>query len=209
MVFQSPTMKIDSKTTHDLFNQRLKELIRNVPLSANDIIKNEARLLLSKIMVKMKPRKAVLSKERIPKAVQFAYNQGFNDKRATRAFKYRGKWKHLDNAGKEKLIKDQIKKIGWFSAGFIGSGNPLNATVAEFVKRQKGEGETKITGDGRKWRVLITNKTRFIAHSPKMYRFAIDIINTMIAARAKLMKGNLRAIMKGRQKYRIPAEASK
>ena len=195
------------------FEQTLAKLIREVPLDAGKVIMNESRLLVEDLVDRTKPVVGKLKKRikgtvlraMIPsKSPAASSTVSIPAYRAARSKQQKAPVLVVP-AAIRKLIAEQSKHIGWFAAGWLGSGNPLGAKkgVPGNVKKHPGQGKTQVIKIPFKTRVTVTNASRFIDHIPGLKRKMVQILNAAFKTRAYKMQKNLNMIRGGVKKYKV------
>jgi hypothetical protein len=208
----------------DALNRKVRELIRNTELNADDVMRNEARLLVEELVKRTKPKSRSKLAARIIRDYDFAFSilpqmgERLNNPRyAQLSSKYKrqtAKIRYLQQrlADKGNVLKAAIglaqDHIGYFAAGWLGKGNPLAASrgIPAFVKKQDIEGtviEAKKSG-GVQW--TGNNASSFIRHLPLILGAEYRVMAAALETRKTKIGLNLKRIMSGKAKYRIPTK---
>lgn len=189
------------------FNKALRELVLQVPLATNDIVKNEARLAVLWMAKKTSPNVAK-GKIRIEKQARSAWKKGKRTGRV-RTFAYRGEERSLDARGLAALVKLQRSHLGHFAAGFLGKGNPLQVKApAAVMKNLTGtEGIVKIIPRANGLTITVINKTAFIEHYARYKSKVLSLIKSMMFYRQRDIAKKIAGYKRGKGKYRLPKAA--
>jgi len=202
-------VKIDDRR----FKEAIRGLVKEVPIQAQKVVLNEARLLVEDLVDRTKPVVGRLKKRikgtigrtmiasRLPTATGSVPMAAY---RATRAKKPPRRAFLVKPDAVRKLIATQNLHVGWFASGWLGSGNPLSAKkgVPGNVKRHAGQGKTILIKIPLLTRVTVRNLSRFVEHIPGLARKMTQILNAAFKSRSSKMLKNLELIRSGIKKYK-------
>ena len=202
----------------EALNKKVREIIRNTKLNADDIMRNEGKLLVEELVDRTKPKVSRL-KDRIKKTYQRVFvaqvegaanissdmRQQLYKAQASGRFKLNPRIA-LVKAALQGAIKKAQDHCGFFAAGWLGKGNPMGAKthVPAYVARQDIQGQVVIVKKGDGIKIAGHNQVVFIKHFPKIREAEKRLLEAALATRLTKATKNLKRIISGKAVYRIP-----
>jgi hypothetical protein len=205
----------------DQLNRKVREIVKNTELNANDVMRNEGKLLVEELVDRTKPK----SLAKLKKRVDATYRRVFTEQvtgaagisaemqqtlykaQTSRRFKVDPRIGLL-KAALQSAIKKAQDHCGFFAAGWLGVGNPLGAKrgIPAYVTKQKVQGKVEVQKKGDGVKIGGQNLVAFIRHFPLLVNAEKRLLSAAMATRITKINLNLKRIMSGKAKYRIPTK---
>lgn len=211
--------EINLAVRSDQLERKVKEIIKATGLNVEDVVRNESRLLIEELVDRTKPRSLSKLKGKINRTYRRVFIAKTRGAREIGPEALRELYKAQANgryrakpllAVVRSVLTDAIRKaqthMGFFAAGWLGRGNPLSARrgIPGYVRRQLIQGTVIEKKSINSERVTGTNTVEFMRHFPKIKAAEKRLLDAAMETRIYKIGLNLKRIMQGQAKYRIP-----